>query len=421
MLMKTTPFHARLSELNQTGLYGHWAGHLSTLRYDLSAKHEYFAVRNSAGFFDTSPLYKYRITGRDSELFLATMMTRDVRRCRPGQAMYTVWCNDAGYVLEDGVVFRDAEDDWLLTAADPNLGYLESLVGRQRVAIEDVSADYGMLAVQGPRSREILAALAPEVEDLAFFGQTPAKIGGAPVVVSRTGYTGDLGFEVRVETDDAMAVLDKVIQAGEGHGFRPFGEDALMMLRIEAGLSLINVEFTSARYAFTDAERFTAKELGFGWMLGRGGSALGEGRPFIGRRAIEAELRNGTSRWATVGLWVDWQEYAKLHTDRGLLVPKDETPVAWESMLYGGPDRDERVGYATSLMYSPVLQRHIAIARVLPGYAAKGSTVHLEITVDHEYLSVPATTDRLPLYNPPRKTSTTPREPARISSRMEQR
>jgi aminomethyltransferase len=278
-----------------------------------------------------------------------------------------------------------------------------------------------MLAVQGPRSREILAALAPEVEDLAFFGQTPAKIGGAPVVVSRTGYTGDLGFEVRVETDDAMTVLDKVLQAGEGHGLRPFGEDALMMLRIEAGLSLINVEFSSARYAFTDAERFTAKELGFGWMLGKGGSALGEGRPFIGRRAIEAELRDGTSRWATVGLWVDWQEYARLHTDRGLLVPKDETPVGWESMLYGGPDRDERVGYATSLMYSPVLQRHIAIARVRPAYAAKGSTVHLEITVDHEYLSVPATTDRLPLYNPPRKTSATSRELAAISNRMEHR
>jgi aminomethyltransferase len=417
MLMKTTPFHPRLNELNQTGLYGHWAGHLSTLRYDLSSKHEYFAVRNSAGFFDTSPLYKYRITGPDSERFLAGMMTRDVRRCRPGQAMYTVWCNDDGYVLEDGVVFRDAGDDWLLTAADPNLGYLEGFVGRLRVSIEDVSPDYGMLAVQGPRSREILARLAPEVDDLAFFGLTPAKIGDAPVAISRTGYTGDLGFEVRVEADDAMGVLDKIIQAGEGHGLRPFGEDALMMLRIEAGLSLINVEFSSARYAFTDAERFTPKELGFGWMLGKDGSALGDDRPFVGRRAIEHELREGTSRWATVGLWVDWQEYAKLHTDRGLLVPKDENPVGWESMLYGGPDRDERVGYATSLMYSPALQRHIAIARVLPEYAAKGSTVHLEITVDHEYLSVPATTDRLPLYNPSRKTSSTPRELVPISNR----
>jgi len=333
------------------------------------------------------------------------MMTRDVRRCRPGQAMYTVWSDDAGYVLEDGVVFRHSDDDWLLTAADANLGYLESLRGRLRVEIEDVSEDYGILAVQGPRSREILAKVAPEVNDLAFFGLTPAKIGGAPVTISRTGYSGDLGFEVFVEADDALGVLDKIIQAGEGNGFRPFGEDALNMLRVEAGLSLINVEFSSARYAFTDAERFTAKELGFGWMLGKDGSQLGADRPFVGRRAIEAELRDGTSRWATVGLWVDWREYAKLHTDRGLVVPKDETPVGWESMLYGGPDRDERVGYATSLMYSPVLQRHIAIARVLPEYAAKGSTVHLEITVDHEYLSVPATTDRLPLYNPPRKTA----------------
>jgi aminomethyltransferase len=419
MMMKTTPFYPRLNELNQTGLYGHWAGHLSALRYDLSSKHEYFAVRNSAGYFDTSPLYKYRITGPDAERFLAGVMTRDVRRCRPGQAMYTVWCDEAGYVLEDGVLFRHADDDWLLTAADPNLGYLDSLVGRLRVSIEDVSADYGVLAVQGPRSRAILAKLAPEVNDLAYFGLTPAKIGGAPVTISRTGYTGDLGFEVFVESDDALAVLDKIIQAGDGQGFRPFGEDALLMLRIEAGLALINVEFSSARYAFTDAERFTPKELGFGWMLGKDGAALGDDRPFIGRRAIERELREGTSRWATVGLWVDWEEFEKLHLERGLVVPKDENPVPWESMLYGGAERDQRVGYATSLMYSPALQRHIGMARVLPEHAARGSTVHLEITVDHEYLTVPATTDRMPLYNPARKTGSTV-ELAPISHRLEQ-
>jgi aminomethyltransferase len=419
MMMRTTPFYPRLSELNQTGLYGHWAGHLSALRYDLSAKHEYFAVRNSAGFFDTSPLYKYQITGPDAERFLAGVMTRDVRRCRPGQAMYTVWCDEAGYVLEDGVLFRHAADDWLLTAADPNLGYLESLVGRLRVSIEDVSPDYGVLAVQGPRSRGILASLAPEVADLPYFGLTPAKIGDAPVTISRTGYTGDLGFEVYVAADDALGVLDQVIRAGEGQGFRPFGEDALLMLRIEAGLSLIGVEFSSARYAFTDAERFTPKELGFGWMLGKDGAALGADRPFIGRRAIERELRDGTSRWATVGLRVDWQEFERLHLERGLVVPKDENPVPWESMLYGEADRDARVGYATSLMYSPVLQRHIGMARVLPEYAAPGSTVHLEITVDHEYLSVPATTARLPLFNPARKTGSTV-ELAPISHRMEQ-
>jgi aminomethyltransferase len=406
MMIRTTPFHPRLSELNQTGLYTHWSGHLSALRYDLSAKHEYFAVRNSAGFFDTSPLFKYRISGRDSEQFLAGVMTRDVRRCRPGHAFYTVWCDDDGYVLEDGVLFRHADDEWLLTAAAANLGYLESLIGRLQVSIEDVSADYGVLAVQGPRSREILSLLAADVADLPYFGLTPAKIGDVPVTISRTGYTGDLGFEVFVESDDALGALDRIIQAGEGRGLRPFGEDALLMLRIEAGLALMNVEFSSARLAFTDAERFTPKELGFGWMLGKDGANLGDDRPFVGRRAIERELRDGTSRWSTVGLWVDWQEFERLHVERGLLVPKDEHPVAWESMLYDGPGRDrERVGYATSLMYSPVLQRHIGMARVHPSYAAKGSTVHLEVTVDHEYLTVPAYTDRMPLFNPARKTS----------------
>jgi aminomethyltransferase len=328
-----------------------------------------------------------------------------------------VWCDDNGHVLEDGVLFRHADDDWLLTAAAPNLGYLESLIGRLRVSIEDVSDDYGVLAVQGPRSRAVLAGLAPEVEGLPYFGLTPAKIGDAPVTISRTGYTGDLGFEVIVGAEDALPVLDRILQAGEGHGLRPFGEDALLMLRIEAGLALMNVEFSSARLAFTDAERFTPKELGFGWMLGKDGAALGDDRPFVGRRAIERELREGTSRWATVGLWVDWREFERLHLERGLLVPKDETPVPWESMLYDGPgdhqgnDR-ERVGYATSFMYSPVLQRHIAMARVLPAYAAKGSTVHLEITVDHEYLTVPASVDRMPLFNPARKTSMPDQEPA---------
>ena len=398
-VVKTTPFYPRLSELNRTGLWTHWSGHLSALRYDLSAKHEYFAVRNAAGVFDTSPLYKYRIRGRDSERFLAGVMTRDIRSCRPGHAQYTVWCDDDGFVLEDGVLFRHSETDWLLTAAAPNLGYLHDQVGRLEVAIEDASDAYGILAVQGPRSREIVSRLVPEMATIPYFGLVEAKVGAAPVTVSRTGYTGDLGYELFVAADDALTVLDVLLQAGEGHGLRPFGEEALLMLRIEAGLALMNVEFSSSRLAFTDAERFTPNELGFGWMTRN----LGDDRAFIGRRAIERELADGTSRWATVGLWIDWREYDRLHSDAGLIPPKDETPLAWESMLYD--EAQHRVGYATSLMYSPVLQRHIAMARVLPAYAAKGSTVNVELTVDHEYRTVPATVDRMPLFNPPRKMS----------------
>jgi aminomethyltransferase len=399
-MIKTTPFHERLSELNESGLWSHWSGYLSALKYDMSAKHEYFAVRNSAGFFDTSPLFKYWIRGRDAERFLAGVMTRDIRLCKPGRAQYTLWCDDRGFVLEDGVLFRHSDNEYFLTAAEPNLGYLRDLVGRLEVEIEDVSDDFGMLAVQGPRSREILSKLAPEVEDLAFFQHTQAKIGSAPVTISRTGYTGDLGFEICVGSDSALAVLDDVIEAGNGYGFRPFGEEALLMTRIEAGLVLINVEFFSSRLAYTDHERVTPRELGFGWML-RGIDA--DDRPFIGRNAIRRELANNTSRWLSVGLQIDWADYNRLYTEEGLIPPKDETPLDYESMLYD--DNGERIGYATSLMYSPALQRHIAMARVRPDLATVGSRVNLELTINHQYRTVAADVARLPLFNPSRKTA----------------
>jgi len=397
---KTTPFHPRLSELNTTGLYGHWSGYLSAQRYDHSAKHEYFAVRNAAGYFDTSPLYKYWLRGKDAERFLGGVMTRDIRLCKPGRAQYTLWCDDRGFVLEDGVVFRHSDNEFFMTTAEPNLGYLADLVGRLDVAIEEATEDYAMLAVQGPRSRAILAKVAPEVDNLAFFELGDAKIGSSAVTISRTGYTGDLGFEVRVGSDDALDVLDQIIEAGAGHGFIPFGEEALLMTRIEAGLVLINVEFQSSRFAFTDHDRVTPKELGFGWML-KGIDA--DDRPFIGRNAIRKELADGTSRWASVGLLIDWQAYSRLYNDAGLIPPKDETPLDYESMLYD--DDGSRIGYATSLMYSPMLQRHIAMARVQPQFGPVGSRVNVELTINHQYMTVPAETARLPLFNPPRKTA----------------
>ncbi|MFN0283828.1 MAG: aminomethyltransferase family protein [Kineosporiaceae bacterium] len=399
-MVKTTPFHPRLAELNTTGLWGHWSGYLSAVKYDMSAKHEYFGIRNSAGFFDSSPLYKYWVRGKDAERFLAGVMARDVRACRPGRAQYTVWCDDAGYVLEDGVLFRHSETEFLLTAAEPNLGYLSDLVGRLDVRIEEASADFGVLAVQGPRSREILARLAPEVTSLPFFGLCQAKIGAVPVTISRTGYTGDLGFEIFVPSADALPVLDAVVETGTPYGMRPFGEQALLMARIEAGLVLIGVEFSSSRYAYTDHDRVTPVELGLRWMLKDVGA---DGRPFIGRNAIRRELADGTSRWATVGLVVDWQDYDRVHVEAGLIPPKDETPLDYESMLYAADGA--RVGYATSLMYSPALQRHIAIARVQPSSSAVGTTVNLELTLNHEYKTVAAQVARLPLFNPERKTA----------------
>lgn len=401
-MIRTTPFHPRLSELNTQGLYTHWQGHLSALRYTHAPKHEYFAVRNSVGVFDTSPLFKYRVTGADAERFLAGVLVRDIRLCRPGHAQYTLWCDDRGFVMEDGVVFRHSETDFLLTAARPCLGWFSDLVGGLQVEIEDVSDDYGVLAVQGPRSRAVLASLMPEAGQLAYFEHAPAKVGSAAVTLSRTGYTGDLGFEITVESGSALEVLDAVLEAGQGHGLRPFGEEALMMLRIEAGLPLIDVEWHNSRLAFTDDQRVTPTELGMGWMLRR---LQEQGRPFVGREAIRRELRDGTSRWASTGLVVDWAHWDRLHRDAGLLPGKDEHPLPYESMLYDAPSGGAEIGFVTSLMYSPVLQRHIGLARVRPGHAAPGTEMHLELAVAHHNTTVLARTARLPLFNPSRKTA----------------
>jgi aminomethyltransferase len=400
-VIRTTPFHERQRELNQTGLWKHWAGHLVPQKYQLAEKAEYFAVRNAAGVFDTSALYKYRITGRDAERFLSGVLTRDVRTCRPGRAQYTLWCDGDGWVLEDGVVFRHSADEFWLTAAEPNLGYLADLVGWLDVAIEDISERFGALAVQGPASRTVVSALAPEAESLPFFGLTEAKVGGVPVTISRTGYTGDLGYEIWVDADDALAVWDAVLAAGEGRGVIPIGQVALLMTRIEAGLLLLGVDFTSARFAWSDADRSTPMELGLDWML-RG--IDDDGRPFVGRQALRRRLAtSGDERWRTVGIVIDWQALDRMFRTAGRVTPKDHVPVPYESMIYD--DDRERVGYTASMMYSPILQRHVAIARVRPDLSPIGTQVNVEVTLDHAYEMVAAHVTGLPFYDPPRKTA----------------
>ncbi len=400
-MVLTTPFHPRLSELNETGLYGHWAGYLSALRYQYSAKNEYFGIRNAAAVFDASPLYKYWIRGRDAQKFLEGLMSRDVRTCKPGRAQYTIWCDDNGHVLEDGVLFRHAPDEFLLTAARPNLGFLQDQVRRLNVEVIDASDDFGVLALQGPRSREILTPLVPEVAELSFFGMTPAKIAGHSVTISRTGFTGDLGYEVMVPAESAIPVLDAILESGAPHHLRPFGEEALGMARIEAGLPLIDVDFSSSRFAYNDDQRFSAWELGFGWTL-RG--IDDDSRVFTGRRALLRERDENTSRWSTVGISIAQTDYRALHEEHGVVPYMDEIPVDWHTMLYENSDW-VRAGYATSLMYSPLMQRHIGLARVRPHLAEPGTIVHVEQTINHEYFTVPATVVPLPFFNPERKVS----------------
>ena len=400
-MIRTTPFHERTSALNETGLWEHWAGTLAAQRYQLSEKFEYFAVRNAAGLFDTSPLFKYRFSGPGAERFLAGTLARDPRSMKPGEAQYTIWCDDRGFLVEDGVMLRHAADDFVLTAAEPNLAWFADQVGpRDDVVIEDVSDDWAVLSLQGPRATSLLGALDKGIEKLAYFEHRGAKIGGRKVLVSRTGYTGDLGYEVWCRPEDALPVWDAIWDSTRGYGVLPFGMQALYMTRIEAGLLLLDVDFASSRFAWTDADRATPVELGLTWML-RG--IEGTDRVFTGARAIRAELAEKSSRFRTTGIVVDYRHWNQLHDEAGLIPPMDHTPIQEEMFLYD--DEGEQVGFATSFMYSPVLQRHIGIARVPLASAAPGSKVNLEIPINHRYVHVAAQTARLPHYNPQRKTA----------------
>ena len=399
-MIRTTPFHDRTSAANVSGLWEHWSGYLVAQKYQLSEKFEYFAIRNSAGLFDSSPLFKYRIHGPDAEAFLAGVLARDIRTCPVGHGQYTAWLDDRGFVVEDGVIFRTAADDYLLTCAEPNLAYFSAFVGRHRVSLDDVSEDSAVLSIQGPKSRDILGSIAPQVCDLPYFGLTAATIAGTPVTISRTGYTGDLGYELWIPADRAVAVWDAVEAAAAGRGVIPFGMIALYMARIEAGLLLLDVDFGSSRYAWTDANRSTLVELGLGWMVKDLGA---DDRAFIGRAALERELLDKTSRWKLTGLVLDWQDYDRHYDEAGLIPPKDHTPIQDEYYVYD--DGGTQLGYATSLMYSPMLQRHIALARVPLDRTKPGSRVKLELPVNHRYEYFDAAVSRLPLYNPDRRTA----------------
>ncbi len=401
MPIRTTPFHERTSALNETGLWSHWSGRLAAEKYQLSEKAEYVSLRNAAGLFDVSPLYKYRFAGRGAERFLAGVMARDPRPLRPGDAHYALWCDDRGFLIEDGVLMRHAADEFTLTAAEPNLAYFADLAGpRDDVRIEDVSDEWAVLAVQGPRSRALLSSLDPAVGRLAYFGHCPARIGGHDVRVSRTGYTGDLGFEVWCRAGDALGVWDAVWAASRGHGVVPFGLRALSMARIEAGLLLLDVDFANSRFAWTDADRATPLELGLGWALR---DVPATDRAFIGRDALRREMAEGTSRFRTTGIVVDWADWNRHHEEAGLLPVFDHVPVEDEQYLYDEAGR--QIGYATSFLYSPVLQRHVGIARVPSALAAPGNRVRLEYPISHRYVHLAASTARLPHYNPQRKTA----------------
>lgn len=406
--MKPTPFHERAASLNHAELWEHWAGFLAATRYGHSAMSEYYALRTTVGVVDVSPLFKYRIVGPDAVGFLSGILTRDLRRCGVGEAQYTAWCDDRGFVVEDGLVLRVSDSEYLMTTARPNLWHLERHRVARDVEVHDVSDSFGLLALQGPKSAAVLSEVLGGSIDLPYFGVGIRRIGDASVLVSRTGYTGDLGYELWVSVDDATAVWDSIAAAGSAYGLTPVGLQALDIARIEAGLVQIGVDYTSARFARTPAECETPTELGLGWML-RG--IADTDRVFVGLDAIRRERRDAATRWTTVGLELDIDSYDQVYSRRGLIPPKQGVLLSGSLGLYSADlDADPTggyVGYATSLAWSPVLMRHIALAKVPLDLATPGSEVYLETNVVHRPRYVAARVAALPFYEPPRKRAST--------------
>jgi len=394
-----TPFHERTLALCESLNYREWSGYYTVSAYEGHHEHEYNAIRNAAALIDVSPLFKYIITGRDASRFVDRIITRDVSKMSVGQVYYTPWCDERGRVIDDGTVSRLDEQRFRWTAADPNLRWLSQSAIGMDVRIEDVSETIAALALQGPTSAALLRASADaDIESLKYFRVTSGTIAGINVDISRTGYTGDLGYEIWMPANAAIRVWDTLIERGKPFDIKPAGMLALDVARVEAGLLLIDVDFFSSKKALIDAQRYSPYEMGLGRLV-----SLDKAR-FIGQQALREEHRRGHEK-QVVGLAVDWTEVEAIHEKLGLPPAIGATASRTAVPVYRG---GHQVGRATTTTWSPVLKRMIALATIERPHYAEGSQLQMEVTVEAVRHRVSATVVKTPFFNPGRKTGTPP-------------
>jgi aminomethyltransferase len=394
-----TALHARTFALCESLNYREWSGYYTVSAYESHHEHEYNAIRNAAALIDVSPLFKYLVTGSDAARFVDRLITRDVAKMSVGQVFYTPWCDEHGKVIDDGTVSRLGEQTFRWTAADPSLRWLRQNAEGMNVRVEDVSEDVAALALQGPTAARVLQAVATaDIDRLKYFRVTSGSIGGVNVDISRTGYTGDLGYEIWMSADKAVAVWDALMEGGRPFDIKPAGMLALDVARIEAGLLLIDVDFFSSRRAMIPSQAYSPYELGLERLV-----ALDKGR-FIGQRALLDEHARGAAR-KIVGLEIDWNEVEKLYDAVGLAPAVAATASRVAVPVYRN---GRQVGKATSTTWSPVLKRMIALASIDKPHYAAGNDVQCEMTVEAVRHHVRATIAKTPFFNPPRKTATPP-------------
>ncbi len=389
-------FHARTLQLCESLNYRDWAGYYAVSAYEIQYEHEYNAIRNACALIDISPLFKYRLTGPDAMRLVNRVITRDAAKMTVGQVFYTPWCDEYGKVIDDGTVTRTGEREFRLTAADPNLRWFSENASGLNVHIEDISESVAALALQGPTSRSLLQQVCDaDLSTLKYFRGTSGRLAGIPVDVSRTGYTGDLGYEIWMPWNSALQVWDAIVGAGAAFDLHPTGLLALDMARIEAGLLLTDVDFHSSRKALIETQKYSPYELNLGRLVD-----LKKG-PFVGRAALKEEVRGGIAR-QIVGVELDWTEVEKLYEAVGLppTAPAGTSRVAVP--VYKGRTQ---VGRATSTTWSTTLKKLIALATVDAPHYAIGTRLEMEVTVEGVRHRAGATVVEIPFFNPKRKTS----------------
>jgi aminomethyltransferase len=390
-----TPFYQRCAALSQSHEWRDWSGYLAASLYEHIHDREYFAIRNAAALIDVSPLFKYEVHGPQAVNLVNRIMTRDLNRCTLGQVMYSPWCDDAGKVIDDGTISRLSEDRFRITAADPNLAWFHDCAYGMDVEIQDVSTDLAALALQGPNSRLILQLVAQgiDLQGLKYYHAVQGLVGDMPLTISRTGYTGDLGYELWVAPEDAVQLWDLLMDYGEGFGIVPAGMVALDIARIEAGLVMIGVDYISTRKALIEDQKSTPFEIGLDWAVDL------RKKDFVGRKALQAEKERG-SKWGLYGVEVDWDsleaQYERYHLAPGVAGRPSRLAVP----IYVGSNQ---VGQMTSHTFSPLLKKYVGIGAVEHKYTGAGSQVSVEVTVEYTRHRADARLVKTPFYNPPRK------------------
>jgi aminomethyltransferase len=392
MQLRKTPFHERTSKLCLPQNWRRWAGYLVAGSYELTLDREYWAIRNSAALIDVSPLMKYIIRGRDASRLLNRVVTRNMDKLKVGQVYYTGWCDDEGKMIDDGTISRLDETTFRMTSADPSLRWLSMNAVSLDVEIAEVTDNVAALSFQGPNSRAILNRVADDpVNGLKYFRLMQNKVDGIPVTISRTGYTGDLGFELWMDAKDALTIWDALMEAGHDYGITPVGILAMDMARVEAGLFMIEVDYTSTSHAWIEAQKSSPFELGLDWTV-----ALDKPGYFVGRRALEREKKEG-SAWKLMGLEVEWDGMERLFKDVGLPPQIPGMAMRGSLPIMVG---NVQVGYSSTSTWSPLLKKYIALAHLQKPYYEIGTNVRMEITVEHHRKHAPARVVKLPFYEP---------------------